>query len=78
MNKRQRKKIARIKNDWFKGKKTYEYDCPCCSWSALNDDEFKYHKTLSQHQYYTGQTNYDFEVKCPCCGIKFQYSDSNM
>lgn len=29
-NKRIRKKIARIENDWYKGKDIKDYDCPYC------------------------------------------------
>ena len=78
MNRRQRKKIARINNDWNKDKTIYDYDCPCCSWRALNDDELRYHKILHEDKDYWGKIDWDFEVKCPCCGTKFEYSDSNM
>lgn len=32
MNKRQRKKLARIKNDWYTDKYKEEYNCPVCNW----------------------------------------------
>ena len=75
---RQRKKIARIKNNWYKGKEIKDYDCPCCSWCALYDDEMKYHKTLSRETDYWGKTDFEFEVKCPHCKTTFVYWDSNM
>jgi len=78
MNKRQQRKIARIENYWYKGKRINEYDCPYCSWCALNDDEFKHHKTLSEKRDYWGKIDWEFEVKCPWCKTVFEYWDSNM
>jgi len=78
MNKRQRKKIARIKNSWYKGKVIEDYECPCCSWSALVDEEMKYHRTLTTERSYLGQIDWEFEVKCPHCKTVFGYWDSNM
>lgn len=78
MNKRQRKKLARIRNDWYKGKKLYENNCPCCSWDALEDEEWKHHKILYSSCDYWGYIYWDFEVTCPYCKTRFEYSDSNM
>lgn len=78
MNKRQRKKKARIYNDWYKGKNINSYDCPCCSWCALHDEELKYHKILFEDRDYWGKIDWNFEVKCPYCRTKFEYWDSNM
>lgn len=78
MKVRLRKKLARINNDWYKGKIINDYDCPYCSWCALDDEEMIHHKTLSTDRDYFGKIDWDFEVKCPHCGTKFEYSDSSM
>ena len=81
MKKRQRKKRARVENDWYKNKELSEWDCPTCSWCALDDEEWKHHKVLhTSYGYadYYGYKEWDLEVKCPCCGTKFVYCDSNM
>lgn len=78
MNKRQRKKIARIENNWYKEKGIEDYDCPCCSWCALNDEEMKYHKKLTTERSYLGRIDWEFEVKCPYCNTVFSYWDSNV
>lgn len=78
MNKSQRKKIARIENYWYTGKKIMDWECPYCSWNALNDEEMKYHKTLCEDRDYHGRIDWDFEVKCPYCKTVFEYSDSSM
>lgn len=81
MNIRQRKKRAREINNWYKGKKIYEYDCPYCSWCALDDEEYRYHNIISQsfgHPEYYGYIEWDVEVTCPYCKTKFIYSDANM
>ena len=72
MKKRLRKKIARIENDWYKGKELDDWDCPYCSWCALNDDELRHQKILSEERDYFGKIDWDIEAKCPYCKTIFK------
>ena len=78
MNKRQRKKLARIKNDWYTDKYKGEYNCPVCNWNTLNDEEFK-HQYIVDKWYNWSSYGYDFTIhaKCPDCGCEFEYTDGD-
>ena len=81
MNKRQRKKRARKINGWYKGKVINDYNCPYCSWCALNDEYYEHHKLLTLrrgHPEYSGYIEWDVEATCPYCKTKFRYSNANM
>lgn len=54
--------------------------CPNCGWDALDDWEHSCHKILRKEHTYNdcgSSIDYVFEVKCPWCGTKFEYSDSS-
>lgn len=81
MNKRQRKKRARIENNWYKNKEIHSYDCPTCGWCALADENLNYHKVVNTrygHPEFFGYKEWILEARCPCCGTVFEYTDSNM
>ena len=76
MNKRQRKKIARKNNDWYKGIELRKWNCPICGWDSLRDEELKYGKTLWFEKDYWSINRWEFEFTCPYCKTKFSYEDS--